>query len=119
MAAASPSKPKNPRRVEAGRLNALKRKGLTPAGLERLRVAALANRPWGLSTGPRTPEGKRKSAANGRARQVGPQSVRELRAELAAFHAVVARLRSGRRELAADGIGSSPIAGETEETYGA
>ena len=55
---------KNPRRVAAGRINQTKSKGLTPAGLERLRQAALANRPWELSTGPRTPEGKARSAAN-------------------------------------------------------
>ena len=40
------------------------RKGLTPAGRERLRRAAARNRPWRFSTGPRTPEGKARSRAN-------------------------------------------------------
>ena len=62
----------NPRRVEAGRRNRKKWKGFTPEGLERLRQAALTNRPWEHSTGPRTPEGKARVAANGKARQKGP-----------------------------------------------
>jgi len=39
--------------------------GLTPEGRRRLQEAALANRPWEHSTGPRTAEGKARSAANG------------------------------------------------------
>jgi len=73
----------NPRRVAAGRLNHAKRKGLSPEGREQLRQAALRNKPWRHATGPRTPEGKAKAAANGRRRQYGPVSVRELRAQLA------------------------------------
>ena len=48
----------NPRRVAAGRLNRAKCQGLTEAGRQRLREAALANRPWQFSTGPRTAAGK-------------------------------------------------------------
>lgn len=53
------------------------RKGLTPKGRERLRQAALRNKPWRLSTGPRTPEGKARSRANAlgsgrRARTIQP-----------------------------------------------
>ena len=66
----------NPNRVRAGRLNRLKRQGLTPAGRERLRQAALRNRPWRFATGPRTPEGKARVAANAKAGQQGPKSVR-------------------------------------------
>jgi hypothetical protein len=39
--------------------------GLTPQGRRRLQEAALANRPWEHSMGPRTAEGKARSAANG------------------------------------------------------
>jgi hypothetical protein len=41
-----------------------------PTGTAR---AALRNRPWEHSTGPRTPEGKAKAAANGRARKPTPE----------------------------------------------
>jgi hypothetical protein len=39
--------------------------GLTTKGRRRLQEAALANRPWEHSMGPRTAEGKARSAANG------------------------------------------------------
>lgn len=75
------SKP-NPKRVAAGKLNRAKRKGLTPGGRERLRQAALRHRPWDHSTGPKTPGGKATAVANGKRRQLGPVSVRELRTGL-------------------------------------
>jgi hypothetical protein len=95
----------NPRRVAAGRRNRAKRKGLTPAGRERLRQAALRSRPWRFSTGPRTAAGKARSAQNGRARQRGPVSARRLRAGLADVRALLGELRAGRRAAAlpADG----------------
>ncbi len=52
------------RQVEANRRNWAKRGPLTPAGRERLRRAALRNRPWERSTGPVTDEGKARSALN-------------------------------------------------------
>ena len=74
--ARKPNPDADPRRVAAGKFHYAKRKGLTPEGLERLRAAALANKPWLHSTGPRTPEGKARSAANGKlgpeGREVGP-----------------------------------------------
>src|SRR4051794_25828876 len=94
--AASP----DPRRVEAGRRNWARGKGFTPEGIERLRLAALANRPWEHSTGPRTASGKAKSARNGRVRQKGPRSVRQLRAELAEFKLLITQMRDGRGQLA-------------------
>ena len=42
-----------------------RRHRITPEGLERLRAAALANRPWERSTGPRTASGLRRSCRNG------------------------------------------------------
>jgi len=83
---------KNPRRVLAGRLNRRKWKGLTAAGRQRLREAALRNRPWEHSTGPRTLEGKRRSAVNGKRRQKGTASVRERRRRQRALRAVWAFL---------------------------
>lgn len=73
----------NRRRVLAGRENRKKRGPLSAESRERLRAAALRNQPWRQSTGPRTPEGKVRAAKNGKARQVGPRSVREIRADLA------------------------------------
>jgi hypothetical protein len=81
----SPLQPhiKNPRRVVAGKLNRAKRKGLTAAGRRRLREGALKHKPWRFAAGPRTPAGKAKMAENGKKRQLGPRSVREVRKDLA------------------------------------
>ena len=99
-----PSLCPNPKRVEAGRRNRALRRGLTDAGRERLRKAALANRPWEGSTGPRTPEGKARAADNGRSRQAGPVSVRqmksEMRCELAEVYAIIGQMQAMRGRLA-------------------
>ena len=88
----------NPRRVAAGRRNRLRRKGLTPEGRERLRLAAVANRPWIHSTGPRTAAGKARVALNGKKRiQLGHLSVRERWHELAAARQAVLQLAACRR----------------------
>jgi len=73
----------NPRRVAAGRANRAKRGPLTRGGKQRLRAAALQYRPWIHSTGPRTAEGKAQAVKNGKTRQLGPRSVREIRVDLA------------------------------------
>jgi hypothetical protein len=96
----------NPRRVAAGRRNQLKSKGLTPAGRERLRQAALKNRPWRFSTGPRTAAGKAQVALNGKSRQKGPRSVRELRRDLAELRILVEEMRSCRQAAAGATPGS-------------
>jgi hypothetical protein len=62
----------SPRRVAAGKMNWARRGPLSAAGRERLRQAALRNKPWEYSTGPRTPAGRAKSAKNGKCRQRGP-----------------------------------------------
>jgi len=72
----------SPARSAAGKANRAKRRGLTEDGRQRLREAAFRNKPWQFSSGPRTPEGKAKAAQNGRQRQAGTISVRQLRAEL-------------------------------------
>src|SRR5947209_3354725 len=79
--AKAPSPCPNPRRVEAGRRNRARWRGLSDEGRERLRRAAMEHRPWEHATGPTTAEGKLRSAQNGRSRQKGPRSTREIRAE--------------------------------------
>ena len=88
---------KSQARVDAGRRNRQLRGPLSPEGRERLRQAALANRPWEKSTGPTTPAGKAVVADNGRARQKGPMSVRQQRAAVADANALVAEMASLRR----------------------
>lgn len=86
----------NPKRVAAGRANRKLAGPLTAAGREGLRAAALRNKPWLYATGPTSVEGKQRAALNGRSRQRGPLSVRELRRELAAARAVTAQLSDAR-----------------------
>ncbi len=52
------------RRIEANRRNRKRWRGHTAAGLDRLRQAALRNRPWLKSTGARTEAGKAKIRMN-------------------------------------------------------
>jgi hypothetical protein len=89
--------------VEAGRRNRRLWRGFSAGGLERLREAALAGRPWEHATGPRTPEGKARAAANGKLRQTGPVSARGLKAEVAEFHALARRMAALRSRLADTG----------------
>jgi hypothetical protein len=74
-------------------------KSWSPEGLERLRASAMATRPWELTRGPRTAEGKARSARNGRVRQKGEKSVRELRAELAVVFDLIQEMAATRRPL--------------------
>ena len=90
---------RSPRRVIAGKLNRAKRRGLTAAGRERLRQSALAHRPWVFSTGPRTAAGKLRVAANGRLRQKGEQSCRQLQAMLAGLGQLAGDMAALRRSL--------------------
>lgn len=75
-----------PRQV-AARINRKKRKGLTPEGREALRQAALTNRPWEHSTGPRTAAGKAASRWN--AHQHGDRARELLPEEFKAYAALV------------------------------
>jgi hypothetical protein len=93
-----PSSPTpNERRVAAGKRNRLKQGPLTPEGRERLRQAALLNRPWLSSTGPKTPQGKAQAAANGKARQRGAVSEREVIASLTEEHRLAGDMAAARR----------------------
>ena len=89
----------NPKRVSAGRLNRQKWPGITAEGRERLRESCLKHAPWKLSTGPRTVEGKARSAANARVLQKGPMSVRQRRAEVSELLGLVGLMRQTRRDL--------------------
>lgn len=86
----------NPRRITAGRHNRLFRGPLSDEGRQRLRAAIFRIQPWIRATGPKTTAGKQRSAANGRLRQCGKQSVRQLRAELADVGLIVSSLRQYR-----------------------
>jgi hypothetical protein len=92
----TPDHQPNPARVAAGRANRLKRKGISPEGRERLRQAALQNQPWRFACGPKTEAGKAKVALNGKKRQIGSRSVREVRAELRAVRALLRQMRQAR-----------------------
>ena len=61
-------RPRNPRRVAAGRANRQKRGPLTEEGRARLSEAARRHRPWEHATGPRTAAGRAQAARNGRCR---------------------------------------------------
>ena len=89
----------DPRRSEPSRRARRSPITFSAEGLERLRAAARAGRPWERSTGPRTPEGKAKSARNGRIRQKGEKSVRELRAEMAHVSDLINEMTKARESL--------------------
>ena len=109
---ANPEQRRNPRRVLAGRANRMKWGGISPEGLERLRQAALQNRPWRFSTGPKTAAGKAIVARNGKVRQKGPISVREARAIARDVRTLIRTTRAARRSgleiTGRDAIGSEP-----------
>ena len=73
---------RNQKRVLAGRINRMKRGPLPLESMHRMRDAINIKKPWQLSTGPRTPAGKAIVARNGKKRQIGPRSIREIRADI-------------------------------------
>jgi len=89
----------NPRRVAAGKVNRTKRGPLTDAGRERLRAAARRNKPWLHSTGPRSAEGKVQAVRNGKRRQTGPRSVRQVRADLREVRSLLRAISETCRRL--------------------
>ena len=72
----------NPKRVQAGRINRMKRGALSLETMHRMRDAINRKKPWQLSTGPRTPAGKAIVARNGKVRQINSRSIREIRADI-------------------------------------
>jgi hypothetical protein len=77
-------------------VNQAEKPPILPRLRERRRQVALATRPWTRSTGPKTPEGKRRAALNGRATQRGEMSVRELRGEMASILALAQEMSTAR-----------------------
>lgn len=82
----------NPRRIEAGRRNRTLRRGLTETGRQRLRKSTSKFQPWRFAKGPISASGKQQAVRNGKVRQVGAMSVREIRL-------VAAELRTGINQL--------------------
>jgi hypothetical protein len=72
----------------------------TPETIAKLRAAALKNKPWRRSTGPKTAAGKAQAARNGRARQRGEYSDRELRAIAKALRLYIRVAAAFRKEAA-------------------
>jgi hypothetical protein len=99
--AAKSAGPPNPRRVEAGRQNRQRRGPTTEEGRRRLREAIARVRPWRFARGPTTAEGKRRAADNGRYRQRGERSARQLREDVADVRRLVDALGAARRLAAA------------------
>ena len=93
----------NPRRVQAGTINRQKRQYVTEEGRERLRQNAIQHQPWTASTGPRTEAGKVRSAANGKIRQRGSISVRQMRADLKAARKLVRTVKQFVAKLRSNG----------------
>ena len=89
----------NPRRVLAGKLNFLKRRGLTPEGRLKLQDAIQFHEPWLDSTGPRSVEGKAKVALNGRKTKRGYTGVREMQREISAVMAMICEMQVARAEV--------------------
>ena len=96
---ATVSKIPNPRRVIAGMANFRKRRGLTPEGRLKLQEAARFHQPWWDSTGPRSAEGKAKSALNGRKTKRGYTGVRAMRREISAVKAMISQMQGTRAEV--------------------
>jgi len=95
--ATEPTPEKNPKRVAAGKRNRKLWRGHTREGLARLRACALRDQPWAHATGPTTAAGKAAAAANGRVRQTGPKSVRQIRAEVGELRGLLAGMRAAGR----------------------
>ena len=72
---------------------------LTEAGLQILRETAKRNQPWRRSTGPRTEEGKRRSAANGWLHCRSPNSQRQVRDGLAEIYRLLIGMGAVRRAV--------------------
>ena len=90
----------NPKRVQAGRINRMKRGALPLESMHRMRDAINKNKPWQRSTGPRTPAGKAIVARNGKVRQIGPRSIREIRADICEIMCLIeANRKSWESEL--------------------
>lgn len=80
-------------RVAAGRRNRQKRGELTPEGLQRLSDWANEHQPWAESTGPRTAQGKARSAQNGLLNRPLDRETLQVRNELASVSDLIQQMR--------------------------
>ena len=80
-------------------MNIRLRRPWSPEDRARQRQNALRFRPWEHATGPKTPEGKRRSAANGPRYQRQPGSQRAVRASLADVRALISASQNLRKAL--------------------
>jgi len=75
------------------------RKGLTDTGRQRLRDSAMLHKPWRFATGPRSEVGRAQSRKNGKRRQTGELSVRQVQAMTADAMSLVKSMAKLRRTM--------------------
>jgi hypothetical protein len=80
-------------------MNRSKQAPLGDEGRQRLREAALQNQPWRFSTGPKTEGGKAIAAQNGRKKQMGQQSIRQIRASLFEVNEMLVQMQELRKSI--------------------
>jgi hypothetical protein len=90
---------KNPRRVAAGQRNGRLRRPWTPEDRARQRQNCLERKPWEQSTGPKSLEGKRRAAFNGRRNLPQSGSRQDARRSVADVHAMIASLQDLRATM--------------------
>lgn len=78
----------------------MSKRKVTPEAIAKWRAAALKNQPWKHSTGPKTAEGKAQAARNGKTRQLGNYSYRELFAIAKALRQEVRAAAACRKDAA-------------------
>lgn len=71
-----------------------------------MRQVALQYRPWRFATGPKTAQGKAQVALNGKSRQKGSRSVREIQGELAELWGLLRDMREVRRLVETPKVGT-------------
>jgi hypothetical protein len=96
--------PKNPRRVAAGRVNGSKRRAWTTEDRQRLSRQCMERKPWLASTGPRTTEGKWRSAQNGRRHLPDPDSLRQFWLGLSDVYEMMYRMACLRMNIVIDDV---------------
>src|SRR5262249_41267872 len=89
---ATPQAPDRPRRKRG-------RDTFTAEGLEKLRQTALTHQPWKKSTGPRSAKARAQAVINGKRRQLGERSVREVKADVAELNYLLQHMDTCREVM--------------------